>query len=424
MSDIPCITRECVLVDRIATIVASCRAKEDTVTPIFSAEDALEYLSLEMPDLVLVDFSDPHFDGFTLLERMMQDAWLLHSSVIALCGDDEDTAERLETMRGANIVIHLHIEDLERRLPTVLDIVGKNKRILFQRMIGGDLQTFSGSYQLANDTIEANCYVNLVCNYLYSASKIDAEGKMSVHLALTEMLLNAIEHGNCGITYEEKGAWLEDGGSMSALIERKCADPAIRAKRVQFEYTISPTQSSFHIRDEGPGFDWRTQKDAAHAERTHDLHGRGIRMTRKYTKNLRYNEQGNEVFFEVEHARDCVNAMPAAFENLAPVPVHSGDVIFREGESGGFLYFIAKGTFDVLVQGATVDTLSADDIFMGEMSFLRNNRRSATVRATGDGKLLRISKRDFVAAIKRKPHYALFLSRLLAQRLQRRNSLG
>jgi uncharacterized peroxidase-related enzyme len=38
------------------------------------------------------------------------------------------------------------------------------------------------------------------------------------------------------------------------------------------------------------------------------------------------------------------------------------------------------------------------------------------------GTLIRISKRDFVNAIKVKPHYALFLSRLLAQRVARRNA--
>ena len=35
-----------------------------------------------------------------------------------------------------------------------------------------------------------------------------------------------------GIGYDEKGAWLEEGGSMSALIQKKCADPAVRARRV------------------------------------------------------------------------------------------------------------------------------------------------------------------------------------------------
>jgi CRP-like cAMP-binding protein len=116
--------------------------------------------------------------------------------------------------------------------------------------------------------------------------------------------------------------------------------------------------------------------------------------------------------------------MPGLFEKMEPTNIQSGDAVFREGEAGDFLYYIVKGRYDVLVQNVQIATLTPDDVFMGEMSFLLNNRRSATVRAATDGTLIRISKRDFVQAIKEKPHYALFLSRLLAQRVVRRNSEG
>jgi CRP-like cAMP-binding protein len=68
-----------------------------------------------------------------------------------------------------------------------------------------------------------------------------------------------------------------------------------------------------------------------------------------------------------------------------------------------------------------VSLLTPDDIFVGEMSFLLNNRRSAAVEAETDGLLIQVSKKEFVEAIKTNPHYALFLSRLLAQRIQRLN---
>ena len=424
MSIVPLISSNMSLVDRAGAVVKSCSHGEIELCQVGSVAEALDFLSLEMPDLALIDFSDPGLDGFGLLNRIQKDSWLLYSTILAICGDD-GSLERLEEMKSANIVICLSADDLERRLPKILDIIFQNKRILFQRGIGADLApTIAGSYRLQNDTIEANCYANLVCNYLFNANKIDGKGKMHVHVALTEMLLNGIEHGNCGIAYDEKGAWLENGGSMSELIERKCQDPAVRARRVVFEYTITPTKSRFFIADEGPGFDWRKQKDAVSSGNLHEVHGRGIRMTRKYTKNLQYNDRGNEVSFEVEHAQDCANAVPGLFVHIEPVAVRAGDVVFREGEPGDFLYYIVKGRFDVIVQGAQVSSLTPDDIFMGEMSFLLNNRRSATVRASADGTLIRISKRDFVQAIKEKPHYALFLSRLLAQRMVRRNTEG
>ncbi|MBI1833122.1 MAG: cyclic nucleotide-binding domain-containing protein [Planctomycetes bacterium] len=422
MNTIPLITSDPTLLSRVVPLVRACPACSADVAWVSSAQDTLDYLGADLPDLVLIDFSDPGNDNFALLDAILKDSWLLHSSIIAWCVD-HDTSERLEAMRGANIVVPLVDEDLERYLPRILDIIVNNQRILFQRTLGADLvQTISGSYVLDNNLVEAHCYANLVCNYLYNANKIDEAGKMHINLALTEMLINAIEHGNCGISYQEKGAWLDDGNLMSGLIEKKCQDPAVGDRRVVFEYTITSAKSTFFIADEGAGFDWRSVQDPAKKEHVQELHGRGIKLTRKYTKNLAYNDKGNEVRFEIEHQRDCANAAPGLFQGVAPIAVKAGDVIFREGEAGNFLYYIAKGRFEVLVRDTVVDELSPDDIFMGEMSFLLNNRRSATVRAVRDGTLLRISKKDFVESVKAKPQYALFLARLLARRIARRNA--
>lgn len=422
MNTIPLISSDSTLLGRVAPLVGACQAGNASVVWIASAQDALDYLASDLPDHAIIDFSDRGNDHFALLNAMLGDSWLLHSNIIAWCAD-HDTCERLEAIRGANIVVPLVDEELEKFLPRILENIVNNQRILFQRTIGADLvQTVSGSYVLGNNLLEAHCYANLLCNYLYNANKIDAAGKMHTNLALTEMLINAIEHGNCGISYQEKGAWLDDGNLMSSLIEKKCQDPAIRDRRVVFEYTITPEKSRFFIADEGEGFNWRSVQDPAKKEHVQELHGRGIKLTRKYTKNLTYNEKGNEASFEIDHLRDCANTAPALFQGVAPTPVKAGDVIFREGEGGDFLYYIAKGRYEVSVKGQVVDELSPDDIFMGEMSFLLNNRRSATVRAVSEGALLRISKKDFVEVVKVKPQYARFLARLLARRLARRNT--
>ena len=75
----------------------------------------------------------------------------------------------------------------------------------------------------------------------------------------------------------------------------------------------------------------------------------------------------------------------------------------------------------MLVDDVQVSTLTPDDIFVGEMSFLLNNRRSATIRAASSGRMIRISRKELIEGIKEKPHYSIFLSRLLAKRLERLN---
>jgi anti-sigma regulatory factor (Ser/Thr protein kinase) len=119
-----------------------------------------------------------------------------------------------------------------------------------------------------------------------------------VVIGLTELLLNAIEHGNLGITYDEKTR-LNTRESWQAEIKARLALPENRNKCVDFRFERLPTEIRFTIRDEGKGFDWRRfiQIDP---RRAFDTHGRGIVMARSFSfSSVDYNELGNEVVARV-----------------------------------------------------------------------------------------------------------------------------
>ncbi|MBN2036012.1 MAG: cyclic nucleotide-binding domain-containing protein [Chitinispirillaceae bacterium] len=386
-----------------------------------NARSAEEFLTTDMPELIFLNFSDPKVNALQLLETILKDPWLLHGGIIAIC-KDYATVEQVNSIKGTNILVSLTYKDLEKQLPSILDIIHNNRRILFQRGIGQDIVgALSGSFRIRNNIFEASCYINLISNFLYNSNKLTVEKKYFFHLALYEMIINAIEHGNCGITYNEKSAFLERGGCMPDLIEEKCRDPAIARKTVTFDYTIYPAYGRFVIADEGSGFDWRTMLQTISKEDMLRLHGRGIIMTQETVRKLAYNEAGNEVSFEIPYENESGSLTPALFSHIEPLEVRAGDIVISQGDPSNFLYFIVKGKYEIIVNAIVVSSLSADDIFMGEMSFLLNDRRSATVRAVTDGKLIKITKKEFVRAIKKKPHYALFLSRLLAERIRRLN---
>ncbi|MCW5209906.1 cyclic nucleotide-binding domain-containing protein, partial [Desulfobulbus sp. US1] len=116
-----------------------------------------------------------------------------------------------------------------------------------------------------------------------------------------------------------------------------------------------------------------------------------------------------------------IDLTPGLFNKMPIKNINKGETIFQQGESSSCLYYIVNGYYDIIVNDKKVSCLNPDDIFMGEMSFLLNNHRSATVRAKTAGQLIKITKKEFVQSIKRKPHYALFLTRLLARRIHRGN---
>ena len=140
-------------------------------------------------------------------------------------------------------------------------------------------------------------------------------------MSIGEMLMNAIEHGNCGISYPEKTAWLKSNRNIMHLMQQKCQDPAVARRRVTFEYTIKPFSSTFFIADEGEGFNLQEIGDVTKGQNRFKQHGRGIFMTRAVTKILDYNEKGNEVRFEIDHQSDAESTIPRLFKNMQMLEV-------------------------------------------------------------------------------------------------------
>ncbi|HTX71612.1 MAG TPA: cyclic nucleotide-binding domain-containing protein [Rectinemataceae bacterium] len=399
-----------------------CARSGGEFTPIFFDDHStvIEFLKYELPEMKIFNFSDRKADCEKILHEIKEDPWLHYGGIIAI-HDDADEKRLMETMQDANVIAVLRRREFVSSLPRLLRIVKQNKQILFQRGIQQHLlKAISGALVMDNDPLDIKTYTNLITNYLYNANLIVKEEKDKLHVALLELLTNAIEHGNCRIGFDEKTAWLENNGDIMDLIREKNRDESIKRKKVFFSYTINPEGSRFTIRDEGDGFDWRSRLAAS--PESPGLHGMGVKMASLYVKNLAYNEKGNEVSFEVYHRHGESNIIPKIFESVEETRFTDGQYVCSEGEESDFLYYIVSGTLYVYSKGKLISSLSPDDMFMGEMAFLLSNRRSATVVAKGNCVLIKISKQDFVNLIKENPHYGIFLARLLAQRLARLNA--
>lgn len=383
-----------------------------------SGEAAIDHINYQMPPLLLLNFCDPAVDAFAVMEQIVADPWLNNGGIVAFFRDPP-VQERIHQLRDTNIVIVLHAAEVRQQLPRVLEVIRENQQILFQRAFQRDFfSELSGSFRLDNDLTIISAYANLVANYLYNMGFIESDRKTGVGLCLTELLINAVEHGNCAISGAEKREHLGRGEIMHSLVARKCSDPAIAGRRVDFAYHILPEYSEYVIRDEGRGFDWRRHLEADPVDLLAE-HGRGIWLARSVVDQVRYNDRGNEVRLRIEHRRHTASAVPRAFSGNEIVTFAPDDVVFQQGEESSFLYYIAEGEYRVMVGDRVIDTVNAADILVGEMSFLLEEKRSATVIANTPGRLIKIPKESFIRSIKEQPYYGLFLSKLLAERLRR-----
>jgi len=379
---------------------------------------AIEYINYQTPQLILINFSDGRIDAFELMNQIIADPWLNHGAIIGVFKSSE-TLERVDGLKNSNLVLSLHESELVQQLPKVLSVIDDNRQVLFQRALQKEFfADISGRFMLPNDTSIVPFFANLISNYLFNMGFIEGSRRTNIGLSLTEMLINAIEHGNCGIPAEEKRAFLAKGGTASALIQAKARDPAIAAKRVSFGYEIHPAQSVYVIRDEGKGFDWRSRLQLEDIDFLSE-HGRGIWMTVHNVDEIRYNGAGNEVTLTVKHQQNVSNTLPLVFGDSEIVEFQPNEIVFRQGEESSFLYYIAEGEFRVELNNHYLNTINPSDLLIGEMSFLLEETRSATVIANTKARLIKISKEAFIESIKTKPYYGIFLAKLIAQRLQR-----
>jgi small-conductance mechanosensitive channel/CRP-like cAMP-binding protein len=109
-------------------------------------------------------------------------------------------------------------------------------------------------------------------------------------------------------------------------------------------------------------------------------------------------------------------------EQLAECPVKEGDVVVREGDPGGSLFFVAEGALEVRVSDGNgaeiaVDCLAAGDVF-GEISLLTGEARRATIVALTAALLYEVRREDLAPLLRRRPELGEALAAIMAERQQ------
>jgi len=119
-----------------------------------------------------------------------------------------------------------------------------------------------------------------------------------VVIGLSELMLNAVEHGNLGITYDEKSTLLKERRLEQEMAER-LTRPEYKDRVVEVEFERQPDCVIVTITDQGEGFDWQKYMEMD-PKRVFDSHGRGIALAHDLSFDaLEYMGQGNQVMATV-----------------------------------------------------------------------------------------------------------------------------
>lgn len=120
-------------------------------------------------------------------------------------------------------------------------------------------------------------------------------------LGFSELFVNAIEHGNLGIFYDEKNKLLH-GDEWLDEVQRRLQLPEYMNKTVKVDYTRTDSEIIVKVTDEGKGFDWRKPKEEndnskeVKEVKESEYHGRGIDIIKGMVfQKVEYSGRGNEV---------------------------------------------------------------------------------------------------------------------------------
>jgi DNA-binding response OmpR family regulator len=275
-------------------ILSTLSSKGFKVHVATGSSDGLSKFIQHKPDLVILNMDTPTNLGFITLRDICEAD--PHTQVISISlSRNEEMA--MECIRhGAKDYLKKPIEkkDLIRSIERI-----ENRKHLLRITSEPDINCVHNEEKrlvFGNDT-EALPYI--INQAVFNARAICADIE-NLKTALSEMVLNAIEHGNLNITRQEKASAAERGEYKNLINERR-TDPRYAHRVVTLDVYMDHEKLVYTITDQGDGFDYRAIFDA-------DPHaylgsGLGLFIARIFFSQVVYGGCGNRV--KLVYIRPC-----------------------------------------------------------------------------------------------------------------------
>jgi CRP-like cAMP-binding protein len=98
----------------------------------------------------------------------------------------------------------------------------------------------------------------------------------------------------------------------------------------------------------------------------------------------------------------------------------AGEIIFKEGQRGDFMYVVVDGVVEIVVGGRVVETVRQGGL-LGEMGLVDDAPRSATAIAYSDCKLIPVTRSRFMFLLQETPSFAGQVMKVMVRRLRQVN---
>ena len=263
---------------------------------VANGEEALAKLTQASPpyDLLLLDRVMPGIDGLQVLRHIKADPAFADLPVILQTSSTSPAQVREGMDAGAYFYLTKPYDcsALCAIVHAALEEVGMARR---------EVRTAAEEERLMHLISQARFRIATIAEAQYLAARLAllAPRPDAVAIGLTELLVNGVEHGNLGLSYEEK-LQLRREDRWEEELERRASLPEYVNRRVTITVNCTNEAITYIVSDEGKGFEFSRylQFDP---DRAFDLNGRGIALARAMSfSSIEYKGAGNLVEARVD----------------------------------------------------------------------------------------------------------------------------
>lgn len=271
-------------------IIAECLSDDAyQIDEAADGEAAWQLIQAHHYDLIILDRMMPVLDGMALLLRLKADPAYTRLPVIMQTA----AATQNEVREGLSAGAHYYLTkpfDPEALRILVASILKDRDEREEVRLLGSSLRRTLGLLMHGEFVFRSLAEAHDLAAAL---SGLCAEPE-SAAVGLIELLVNAVEHGNLGISYKEKTE-LRKTCLWEEEVARRLTVAPYAGRQASVSVRREGGMLEFTVRDEGEGFNWQPYLDFDPA-RAFDLNGRGIAMANKFSfTSLAYRGNGNTV---------------------------------------------------------------------------------------------------------------------------------
>ncbi len=251
-------------------------------------EGLAEYKAFD-PDIIVSDIQMPVMDGLEMLKILRQDKSDTIFIITTAYGSEDYAIDALRL--GANNYLK---KPIKRK--SLIGLINKYKLIVESHKLAKKAE---GKLLKKNITLEFKTeiqHIPAIIGQLVSnlGVKLDDSEITNIELGLDELITNSVEHGNLGITFEEKVKASNDN-TMLELYAEKMKVRKLARRKIKVKYKLRPKYCEWIITDEGKGFDWKLIPDPTKGAQLMELNGRGIFITHFLFDEMEYLGKGNKV---------------------------------------------------------------------------------------------------------------------------------